>query len=189
MALFIFAAAPSLADDKPDTKNFFTKKVTETWTVYGGYYDAKGEKPTCFAQRDWDDGSFFQIHKDLSDGEIFFFLKNYVWDIGDPKGPDHRYNMKIIYTKRYKRGTDIVDKGEMAFYLSSKNSIFVPGLSSDRLLTSLLKSDTITLIPEGDVPNAKIAIGRMAPVLETLSNCISTYKTQHMLDLPNEKKL
>lgn len=100
----------------------------------------------------------------------------------------HQYEMKAIYTKTYRRHVDVIDKGDMAFYLSSKNSIFVPGLYSGRLLTNLLKADTLTLIPEGDVPNAKIAIGRMAPVLEALSDCITEFKAKHMLDQPTEPK-
>lgn len=184
--VLFFGTTSSLANDT-DTKNFFTQKVTKTWAVYGGYYDSKGDKPSCFAQFDWDDGSFFQIHKDLIDGEIFFFFKNYVWDIADPKGPDHQYSMKVIYTKKYRGNIEVVDKGDMAFYLSSKNSIFAPGLYSDRLLANLLVADTLTLIPDGDIPNAKIAIGRMEPVLEALSKCVTDYKVKHILDLPNER--
>lgn len=144
----------------------FYSNQSQNWYI-GGYTGDSEKNPACYLEYSFQDGSTFQLVKDLKDGELYIFLRNMQWNISDPPG---EYNLHMNFITR----SDDIDpaSGKYYFELYNKNTITINWLSVDEFIPGFMKSSELRLIMPGDIENAYVPLEGSSYAIELIAECI-----------------
>ena len=155
-------------------RDFFARSVDEVWMVNGVTYPENPDKnPTCFADRVYNDGSRFQLSKDLANNELYIWFKNNTWEIKGPFGPKTSYPVRInIFDSR----NQIIGGGDMKFSVLAKNIITLRRMSEKAFLEVFFRGDKLVFVMPGTVPNATVTLnGAAKRMVRALSECVKAF--------------
>lgn len=163
LSVLMFLSTASFADEI-----FYQGGQVGSWSVFGNSGNAT-QNPACVAEVTWDDGSKFQLIKDLKDGEFYIWFKNNEWNIIDPPG-NYSFRMNIVNRAGQVAG------GDMAYQLVNKNTISVRNLDVDSFIGPFMEMTEIRFIMPGDIGNAFIPLNGSTAAIEKLVQCLDAYK-------------
>ena len=146
---------------------FSAPNLRGNWQVVGSSGDST-LNPTCKLIMLWQDGSSFELIKDLADGELYILMVNNSWSINDP--PNTRANARLNF-----QSGNTISGGSATFELLNKNTIRFRGLFADRFLPDFVSSNKLIIIMPGTVPNAEVNLEGTRNGVNVLSNCVRTY--------------
>jgi len=145
--------------------DFYNKQVGN-WLVFG--FDGTSDKNrACVMEYQWQDGSTFQLIKDLVDGEVYIWFKNHQWNIGDAPG-DYE-GMTVIM--QGSRGT--VQSWNATYNLINKNTITIRNLQNNPdFIQAFAYLAQMNFVMPGDIENAVIPLTGTSAAINAASNCI-----------------
>jgi hypothetical protein len=145
----------------PDKKfeTFFTRKVDQSWTVYGINYLIDGTVypagPICALENRYGDGSLLQIsvaiRTDRKPPTFKIYFKDNTWEISGPYP-----QVASLQLNMFKEGK-FVDGGELKFMIMSKNGIVISGIAG-KFGASFEKSDKLVFVMPGTIKNSTVQI-------------------------------
>lgn len=148
---------------------FYDGGQSGTWSVFGNS-GVGNQNPACVAQATWDDGSKFQIIKDLADGEFYIWFQNMQWDIADAPG-DYPFRMN------FESSTDgSVIGGNMTYTLVNKNTVLVRDIEVEAFVDAFVKKSEIRFIMPGDIQNSYIPLDGATIAVEKLEECVDVFE-------------
>lgn len=151
--------APAMAEGPADFYNNFSGD----WHI-GGYPGDPNLAPACYAEYSWQDGSTFQLIKDLNTGELYIWFQNMSWNIADAPG---EYSLRMNIESRRQ-----VNSGSYYYQLYNKNTITINFLNVDDFIPSFMDAYRINMIMPGDIPNAEVPLQGSAQATAMLAECI-----------------
>ena len=145
---------------------FYQAQVRD-WQVWG---KPKHENlnPSCNGEKQYQDGSFFSLIRDLEDGELYVLFHNVTWNITDDPG---NYQMRINFYK----GRDVVSLPAV-YELLNKNTLRIRAINPDRFLPPFLDYSRMVFIMPGSITNAEIGLTGTRAVVAEMSKCVGHYK-------------
>lgn len=146
---------------------FSAPNLRGNWQVVGDSGDST-LNPVCKLIMTWQDGSSFELIKDLADGELYILMVNNSWSINDP--PNTRANARLNF-----QSGNTISGGPATFELLNKNTIRFRGLFADRFLPDFVSSNKLIIIMPGTVPNAEVNLEGTRNGVDVLSNCVRRY--------------
>ena len=151
----------------------FYSNDTTHWHI-GGYTGdtddvAGGLNPACYAEYAFQDGSSFQLIKDLEDGEVYIWLRNMEWNISDTPGA---YSLRMNIVNR--RGDIGSASGNYEYELVNKNTVMIRGLNVDEFIPAFMNSTEVRLVMPGDIPNAYIPLEGSSVATQMIAECIKS---------------
>ena len=170
------------ADDVLKHRDFFARSIDELWMVHGVTYpDNPDRNPTCFADRVYNDGSRFQLSRDLVKDELYIWFRDNTWEIKEPFGLNTSYSVRInIFNSR----NQIIGGGDMKFSVLAKNVITLRRMAEKAFLEVLLRGDKLVFVMPGTVPNTTVTFNGAAKMItRTLSDCAKASR-----DIDNSRK-
>ena len=177
ISVLMFLSSASFAD------TFYDGGQLGAWSVFGNS-GSETQNPACVAEVTWQDGSKFQLIKDLKDGELYIWFQNNDWNIIDPPG-NYQFRMNIVNRANQLAG------GDMTYQLVNKNTISVRNIDVDSFLGPFMNMTEIRFIMPGDIGNAFIPLNGSSAAVEKLVQCIDAFKTapinQNTAPLQQEK--
>ena len=147
---------------------FYSGGQSGDWTVFGNA-GSSTQNPACVAEVTWDDGSKFQLIKDLKNGEFYIWFQNNEWNIIDPPG-NYTFRMNIVNRANQVAG------GDMTYQLVNKNTISIRNLDVDSFVGPFMEMTEIRFIMPGDIGNAFIPLNGSTAATEKLVQCLDAYK-------------
>jgi hypothetical protein len=163
LSVLMFLSTASFADDI-----FYQGGQVGSWSVFGNSGNTT-QNPACVAEVTWDDGSKFQLIKDLKNGEFYIWFQNNEWNIIDPPG-NYTFRMNIVNRANQVAG------GDMTYQLVNKNTIAVRELDVDSFVGPFMEMTEIRFIMPGDIGNAFIPLNGSTAAIEKLVQCLDAYK-------------
>ena len=163
LSVLMFLPTASFADDI-----FYQGGQVGSWSVFGNSGNAT-QNPACVAEVTWDDGSKFQLIKDLKNGEFYIWFQNNEWNIIDPPG-NYTFRMNIVNRANQVAG------GDMTYQLVNKNTISIRNLDVDSFVGPFMEMTEIRFIMPGDIGNAFIPLNGSTAATEKLVQCLDAYK-------------
>ena len=148
----------------PAMANFYNDEIGY-WSIFG-FEGTPTDNKACVLEMVWQDGSRFQLIKDLVDGELYIFLKNNDWNISNPEGV-YEFEMVIIN----ENNTEAVS-GVMEYILLNKNTIVVRGLDADGFVPPFTSLDELRFIMPGNIQNAYVDLENSNAAIQSMSKCI-----------------
>jgi hypothetical protein len=137
-----------------------------SYYVYGVVYNSEtNNNPACYAEVSWKDGSRFQLTRDLADGELFIFIRNNAWNIGDKPG---KYNLRANFTKNGTAAGGL----NLEYNLVNKNTIVVRNLNKDNFIPLFTNNNHMTFVMPGSIQNAELNLYGTKNVISEISRCI-----------------
>lgn len=136
----------------------------------GGYSGDPNLNPACYLETSWDDGSTFQVIKDLETGEFYIYIKNNQWNISDKPGDYSGIRINID------QADGNVIGGDFNYYLINKNTLVIPAITVDNFLPPFLNGTKLNLVMPGDISNAEVGLDNIIPAMQEMSNCITKSK-------------
>jgi hypothetical protein len=156
------AAIPAKAD-------FFNQNAGP-WYIFG-FEGTPDNNRACVLQYEWQDGSQFQIVKDLVDGEIYIWFKNHEWNIIDKPG-DYT-GMSVIL--QGSRGS--VKSWNATYQLLNKNTIAIRNMNDAGDFFDLFAGlSVLRFVMPGDIDNAELSLQGSAAGLRSLVSCIQAHE-------------
>lgn len=150
------------------TADIFYQQREQLWSVYG-VVNVEKKNPACIAEQTWRDGSFIQLIKDLADGELYIALTNMEWQIQDEPGT---YRMRVNAFI----GSD-VHGFTFDYTLTSKNSLMVRGIISEKFVPVFAAADKLRFVMPGTITNADIQLNGSRAAINGLSDCMNKFKS------------
>lgn len=147
---------------------FYDKALPSSWRVFG---DAGNQErnPGCVMSLVYNDGSEFQLIRDLKDGELYIWFKNNEWNISDEI--DKVYPMRINF---YNSRGDVV--GDVFEYvLVNKSTIVIRNLNIETFIPVFMEMGSMRFVMEGTIQNAEIPLTGTREGIEYLAQCIKGY--------------
>jgi hypothetical protein len=133
--------------------------------------DGGNGNPACYAEINWRDGSQFQLIRDLADGELYIFLRNNNWNIGDKSGNTYRLRMNFINRSGNIAGLNF------EYYLVNKNTIVIRNIKKDQFLPLFANNVKALFVMPGNIENAEIDLTGSSRSLEEISKCIDAARS------------
>lgn len=174
-AFLISALLVSTPVAAADVQDFYNNSVG-TWHV-GGYPGDTTLAPACYAETTWQDGSVFQLIKDLATGELYIWMKNISWNIADAPG---EYTLRMNIEHR-----NSINGGNYYYNLINKNTITINGLDVNDFIPSFMDGNKIVMVMPGDIQNAEIGLDGSSQATAMLAECIKQSASVN-LTLPSQ---
>lgn len=146
---------------------FSAPNLRGNWQVIGTSGD-QTLNPVCKLIMTWQDGSSFELIKDLADGELYILMVNNSWSIND--SPNTLAKARLNF---YTGNT--ISGGLATFELLNKNTIRFRGLFADRFLPDFVSAQKLIIIMPGTISNAEVNLEGTRNGIDVLSNCVRTY--------------
>ena len=146
---------------------FSAPNLKGNWRVIGDSGDSK-LNPVCKLIYIWQDGSSFELIKDLADGELYILLVNNNWNISDPP------NSQSVSRFNFHNNGSITG-GSVIFELLNKNTIRFRAITAEKFLPDFVSAQKMAIIMPGTIPNAEINLTGTRNGIDVLSNCVRTY--------------
>lgn len=163
-----------IAPVNAESINFYKKETDKFWSVYGDA-DTDTGQATCYGSVNKKDGSWFQLHRSLVDGELWAIMRNTAWEIdGDGRGT-LRWNF-------YSSNKDaFIDGTEFTYDIRNKNTILILQIAHKRFSEVLWNTRYFTLVMPGNLQNLSVSFERKgSSMLDALAECVAknekTYK-------------
>lgn len=169
LALF---ASPAWADDSNSAHQFFYRAVDKGWEVFGNVYpDHSKRHDTCSIARSWDDGSQFQVNKDLQENTLYLWMQNMDWNDGDPKGTELNFRINAFGNNR------IIGGSELSFYVVTKNIMYSADLNQAKFLDDFAPATVLKFVAPGSVQNFTVPVENLGgKLINALADCIGESK-------------
>ena len=149
----------------PVYANFFGKQVGP-WSIFGAD-GTEQQNRACVMEYQYQDGSRFQLIKDLVDGELYIWFKNHSWNISDAPG-DYEGMTVVI---KGSRGS--VASWPATYSLVNKNTILIRNLNgADDFINAFAYLSEMTFVMPGNIQDALIPLTSTAAGLSTLASCV-----------------
>lgn len=162
----VFASAMLFTSAAFAQMTFYETKIRD-WIVFGKPQQEQ-LNPSCNGQRNYQDGSFFSLIKDLADGELYILFHNVSWNITDNPG---NYQMRINFYK----GNSV--SGLTATYeLLNKNTFRIRSIDPSKFLPLFMDFSRMVFIMPGSIPNAEVRLDGSTGVVAAMSDCVGQYK-------------
>lgn len=175
---FFTASVASAQNDGP--KPFYLENA-EQWLVAGVPSNGQNN-PRCIAHLSFQDGSSFEIVKDLKDSEFYFLESNIDWNFSETTGTPGKLQMNF-YLANHK-----FNKGGVAnFVILDKNTIVFPELNVTQTLPLIMESDEVDFVMSGTAANSKVPLLGSAAAMVKLAACINASKNFNLLN--DQKKV
>jgi hypothetical protein len=155
---------------------FYDGGVEGAWNIFGNA-GSTTQNPACVAEVTWQDGSKFQLIKDLADGELYIWFKNNEWNISDPPG-NYPFTMNIVDS----RGNVI--NGELQYELINKNTIAVRKIDVDSFIPPFMSMAEMRFVMPGDIQNAYVTLNGSSGAVDKLLACIDTFEKKRPAPAP-----
>lgn len=153
---FSMAVTPAMA--------FYSKNIGD-WYVFG-FEGTPDDNRACVVQYEWQDGSRFQLIKDLVDGELYIWFKNNQWQISD--APGEYEGMTVVV-----ENADNAKNWPATYSLVNKNTILIRNLqNSVDFIEALAEYDMVYFVMPGNIENAYIDLDNSMAALHAGSECI-----------------
>jgi hypothetical protein len=149
--------------------DIFYQKSEKLWSVFG-VVNVKEKNDACIAEQTWRDGSFFQLIKDLKDGELYIALTNNEWQIQDNPGTIAKMRANAYI------GSEIYGF-TFDFEVTGKNSIVIRGIIGDKFVPAFATASQLRFVMPGTIPNATIHLNGSRAAVEGVSDCMDRYKS------------
>lgn len=146
---------------------FSAPNLRGNWQVVGDN-GTETLHPACKLVMVWQDGSSFELIKDLADGELYILMVNNSWSINDP--PNTRANARLNF-----HSSNMISGGSATFELLNKNTIRFRGLMADRFLPDFVSAQKLIIVMPGTISNAEVSLEGTRNGIDVLSNCVRTY--------------
>jgi hypothetical protein len=168
-AAFLLAMSTLLFSFAAVAQTRFYNSVVRDWTVRG--HHQHGElHPTCIAEKNFQDGSFISMVKDLADGELYVLYQNTAWNIADNPG---NYQMRINFYAS--RSAPVVS--HLAQYeLLNKNTIRIRNIDSKKFLPTFVEYLKMSFIMPGSIPNVEFTLAGSREMISVMSDCMGQFK-------------
>src|SRR5210317_234191 len=98
IAMLMMLISTAIAEDNTNDTVFFQKNIDDLWWVEGHTYQDNFDR--CFMERHWDDGSLMQVVFRFDTEEIYVWLENVSWNIGDE--PNSAFTTRVNFNKNNK---------------------------------------------------------------------------------------
>jgi hypothetical protein len=170
--VFAFMTSSALAQT-------FYDQYSGGWNIFG-VTGSNGKNPACVMSYKFQDGSDFQLVKDLADGELYIWLQNMEWDIADEVNKP--YPLRINF---YNKNGEVVG-GDFEYYLQTKNTIAIRALDVNTFIPVFMEMATMRLIPTGTIQNAQIPLEGTRDGVNKLAACIEYYEKNKPSSEKNE---
>jgi hypothetical protein len=157
-------ASPAWADDDLNPPHqFFYRGIDKNWDVFGNTYpDHAKRHDTCSISRGWDDGSAFQVSKDLNQNTLYLWVQIMDWNVTDPKGTEEDFRLNAFRNGKF---------------TGTKNIMYSVNLNEPKFLDVFSTSTVIKFIPPGSIGNFSVSIDGLGPkLINALADCIRASK-------------
>lgn len=145
----------------------FYNNTTGYWHVGGYSGDEGGLNPACYAEYQFQDGSIFQLIKDLETGELYIWSQNMEWNISDQPG---QYTMRLNLVGA--NGDISPASGNYTYELINKNTIVISGLNIEEFTPEFMTTMELRFMMPGDIPNAYIPLQGSYDATALIAECI-----------------
>lgn len=132
--------------------------------------DGGNGNPACYAEVNFQDGSSFQLIRDLADGELYIFMRNNVWNIGDVPGV---YQLRANFTKNGR----VVEGLNFKYNLINKNTLVIRNIKKEIFLPLFVLNQRMEIVMPGSIQNASIDLTGTSRALEEIVKCIDAART------------
>ena len=142
---------------------FYDKQADTYWRVIG---IARGsEQATCFIESSMTDGSYVQIHRALTDGEVWVVVHNVLWNIDPRQTGKLRWNVFI-------GGKSV--HSDFDYSADGANSILILKILEKGFFDALRDSDKFTIEMPDNIKSISFGFkNKGAPVFGILADCVS----------------
>lgn len=164
---------PALAENEI----FFDGGQSGSWSVFGNAGN-KDQNAACVAEVTWEDGSKFQLIKDLQSGEVYIWFQNMEWNIADAPG-DYKFRMNIVDDRNNLIG------GEMTYTLINKNTLAIRGIDAETFIPPFMTMAEIRFVMPGDIQNAYVPLNGSSGAVDKLLACMDAFETKQPAPAPN----
>jgi len=145
--------------------NFFVSEL-KGWTVYGNE-GTDTINPGCNMRQTYEDGSFFNIVKDLTDGELYFVIKNMAWNFKLKPGSAQKFGLLIRAGEQ-----ELLTLPEAMFIVIDKNTLALPDLPEEFIRAVAVEGSLIVLMPK-DVQSPDLPLDGAVAALKAMVECIT----------------
>ncbi len=145
--------------------NFFVSQL-KGWTVHGNEGTDK-INPGCNMRQTYVDGSFFNIVKDLADGELYFVIKNVAWNFKYKPGSAQKFGLLIRAGEQ-----ELLKLPEASFVVIDKNTLVLPELTEEFIQAVAVEGSLIVLMPKG-IDSPDIPLDGAVVALKAMVECIT----------------
>lgn len=131
--------------------------------------DGGSGNPACYAEVNYRDGSRFQLIRDLADGELYIFLRNNTWNIGDVPGT---YNLRANFYR-----TANISGLDLQYHLVDKNTIVIRNIRKDQFLPLFSANQKVIFVMPGTIQNAEFDLTGSSNALTEISKCVDAARS------------
>lgn len=171
-SIVLLSASPALADND----QFFYSDVQNTPFSVSGILGDKSANlnPACYADISYQDGSRFQLIRDLADGELWMLVRNVNWQIPDQPGSVN------ILQANFHQGQNIYPM-TFQYKVMNKNTIAIQNIIKDgSFLPYFMKSSKMIFIMPDNIENIQITLDGSRKALEDVARCILTARDKNL---------
>lgn len=163
LATTVAMISPVFADDSGYE---FYSNQHQYWYI-GGHTGDTEQNPACYTEYSFQDGSTFQLVKDLRDGELYIYFRNMQWNIVDTPG---EYTLRMNLTTS--NGNIDSASGDYYYQLLNKNTITINWLNINEFVPGFMNSSELNFVMPGDIENAYIPLDGSSRAIEIFAECI-----------------
>lgn len=121
--------------------------------------------PACYAEINYRDGSRFQLIRDLADAELYIFMRNNTWNIGDPPGV---YNVRM----NFYNSAGNIEGINLQYNLVNKNTIVIRNLKKEIFIPLFMNNNRAVFVMPGTIQDAQIDLTGSSRSMNEISKCI-----------------
>lgn len=152
---------------------FYKKDADKYWDVFGDGDKERGQV-TCYADTRSRDGSVVQIHRSLSDGEVWMFVKNTDWEIPAEAGISG-----TAHVNYYNANGRLIDGGDFEYLVKDKNTILILQIKGKKLADNLWNTKRMAFVMPGNLSNFAVGFEKPREVLRGISECVAQNETKY----------
>jgi hypothetical protein len=167
--LSLLAVIPAKAEVSAPKENkfYFSNQVSQNWKVHG---DDDGGIWRCSASSHYEDGSTFQITKNIATCEIYFMIQNTDWSLTPDETKVINNGVQI---NAYTAAGKFVIGSAASVIIVEKNMLKVPSITPKSIVDLLgSKADRLRIIPNGSAVNWTVRFDNAASkILNAFGEC------------------
>lgn len=167
IAVIVMLSTAASASDR-----FYESSKTGDWKVFGVFKNKDNPNSvgdSCLMQRDYDDGSYVQLFKDLNDNEILMWVKNSGWNFVLEDEKEKQGIATFVFRNAHKK-----ESGPKDFRVQGRHLIVFRQLN-EKFLVRWFEDQDLTVEMPGSINDVKIVLINTRKALEELAECVSVY--------------
>ena len=145
----------------------FYNSQSGPWSIYGAEKDMDGASINrCTMEYEWQDGSKFQLIKDMEDGELYIWFRNFSWNISDEPNTIAQVGLGFYGS----RGT--VKYKTANFVLINKNTIVIPSINAENFIPDFMGLSKLIFRMPGTIDDAQLELRGTSVGINKMIECM-----------------